>query len=183
MFLKKSALVIASLLVAGAAQAVSFSNTGSLSVSINVTAGSTTTSCSFSAPMGGGTTYYSSTAYVSGPTAAQATGMGFVNIACNGTDATPYTVNAGSGNNATATSRRARLGATSDYIDYNLTTFAGMNPSAPWGDSTTFGSGITGTTSGNVSNTAGVSFNLVVPASQTAPTGIYTDTVVLTATF
>lgn len=151
---------------------------------ITVTNASPTTSCSLGAnPTGAGSTV-SSLSYVSGTTT---TGVGYGSqiIKCNGTDATAYSVSANTGLNASASSRRAKS-ANGDYINYQLTAFS-MLGTVVFDTATApsfSGSAITGITSiSGASNQGYVSFNVNVPANQTVPTGSYTDTVTLTATF
>ncbi len=185
MLFKKSALVLAaSLLAMGAAHAAPPAATANLSVSINVTAATAATACTLT-----GMGISTSATYTSGASAAEViSGYNSLNLNCNGTDAVPYTIGAGSGNNASASSRRALFSG--NFVDYQLhigNYYAGMMPlGAVWDSaSPTFGgSVIAGTTTpSGASSNAGVYFTLKVPAAQTAPTGNYTDVVLLTATF
>lgn len=177
MFLKKSALVIAtSLLAMSMAQAALPTVTTNLPISIVVSTSNPATACTVNlgaalAPI----------AYVSG-SATAITGYRSANISCNGNDPIAYTISAGAGLNA-STTRRAASGA--NFIDYNLTSMMLMGGVFDSATSPIFGgSAITGTTvpSGSVS-TGSAGFQINVPAGQTPASGSYTDTVVLTTTF
>jgi spore coat protein U-like protein len=145
----------------------------------NVTAA---TACSATF-MSGGTSYTASATYISGPTSGTASGGGgnYININCNGNQPVAFTANAGAGNNATASSRRAATsGATPTYINYQLTKFG--PPTVVWDAATPNfgGTPITGT----ASPAFGFSYGVDIPAGQTnLAAGTYTDTVAITVTF
>ena len=101
------------------------------------------------------------------------------------TDTTPYSIGLGSGLNASGSQRRMQLGATGNYIKYNLYTDSGY--SDPWSATTSTTSCTAGSSTCDLGTGTGSNQNFTVygqvPA-QTAPVaGTYGDTVVVTATF
>jgi spore coat protein U-like protein len=174
MLIKKSALVLAASLVAiSGAQAVPTVTTN-FPVNITVSAVDPATTCTVT------TNGYATPSYTSNAaTLSQVFNSGVVT--CTGTNPVGYTVSADAGGNALGGSRRAASGG--NFINYNLmlggTSILHFDAlPALFGGSQIFGSTVVG--AGNAST---FNFRLVVPAGQTAATGSYTDSVVLTTTF
>lgn len=185
MLLKKSALIIASSLLAmGVVHAAPPAATANLNVNIYVTASSAATSCALS---NYGMPIAVNPSYTSGATAAAVFSGGSLTVTCNGTDAVAYSIGANGGNNPSATSRRALFAG--NFVDYQLHLSNMMMPGtvgAIWDEAIPLFSGsvITGTTSpSGASSTGYVNFTSKVAANQTAASGTYIDVVVLTATF
>jgi spore coat protein U-like protein len=173
MLFKKSALVFAaSLLAMGAAHAVPPTATSSTDA----------TACTVGATIGAGPINMN-LAYSSGSVVPESNSSSSFSVVCNGSNTVSYSIEAGSGNNASASSRRALFSG--NYVDYQL--LAGPTPLSPvWDAATTAfgGTVISGsTTVTGATSAASLMYSVKVPANQTAPTGTYTDTVLLTATF
>jgi spore coat protein U-like protein len=93
-----------------------------------------------------------------------------------------YTVSVNNGANASATQNRARLGATTSYLQYE--TFRNSNCSSSWGSAA--GSLFTGTLNFNGASTANLTVNYwgcITTAGQIATAGTHTDTVTMTANY
>jgi spore coat protein U-like protein len=106
-------------------------------------------------------------------------------ITVQATNTTPYSIGLGNGANASGSQRRVRLGATSNFINYNLYTNAGR--SQAWTTTTqtascTGGAGtcVLGTGTGSAQN---VTVYGRVPPQAIPAAGAFTDTVVVTVTF
>ncbi len=101
------------------------------------------------------------------------------------TDTTPYSIGLDNGANANGGQRRMRLGATGNYINYNLYTDSGYSHAWTTTTSTTTCTGGTSTCSLGTGTGSNQTFTVYgrVP-TQTAPSsGTYNDTVVVTVTF
>ena len=101
------------------------------------------------------------------------------------TNATPYSIGLGNGNNALGSQRRMRLGATSNYVSYGLYTDSSRSTAWKTSSSTTSCTGGSNTCvlgTGTGSDQAVTVYGRIPP--QTAPlAGTYTDTVVVTVTY
>jgi spore coat protein U-like protein len=102
------------------------------------------------------------------------------------TNSTPYSIGLGSGLNASGSQRRMQLGATGNYVTYNLYTDSGY--SQAWSTTTSTTSCTGGSGSCDLGTGTGANQNYTVygqvPAQQ-APVaaGTYSDTVVVTVTY
>jgi spore coat protein U-like protein len=106
-------------------------------------------------------------------------------ITVTATNTTPYSIGLGNGANASGSQRRARLGATANFINYDLYTDSAH--SHAW-TTTTSASSCTGGASTCVLDTGtGLSQNTTVygrvPPQSVPAAGTFTDTVVVTVTF
>jgi spore coat protein U-like protein len=101
------------------------------------------------------------------------------------TNTTPYSIGLGNGVNASGSQRRMRLGATGNYINYNLYTDSGY--SHPWTTTTSTTSCTGGSSTCDLGTGTGSNQNYTVygqvPAQFVPVTGTFSDTVVVTATF
>jgi spore coat protein U-like protein len=143
--------------------------TANLTVQLTVTA-----TCSVNAA----TLNFGSTGLLASPISQSTT----LSVTC--TNTTPYSVGLDNGANF-STTRRMKLGATSNYIPYGLFTDAGLTN--PWTTAssstacTTTNSCALGTGNGSAQS---ITVYGQVPALGTAPTpGAYTDTVTITVTY
>lgn len=108
---------------------------------------------------------------------------GSLTILC--TNTTPYSVGINNGSNASGSQRRMRLGATANYISYNLFTDAART--SAWGSSTsattcTSGAGTCVLGIGSGTNQTVTVYGRVPPQGA-PPVGTYSDTVIVTVTF
>lgn len=106
-------------------------------------------------------------------------------ISVQATNTTPYSIGLGIGSNASGSQRRVRLGATSNFINYNLYTDSGRSQALSTSTSTTSCTGgagtcVLGTGSGASQNTTVYGR---VPTQTIPAAGTFTDTVVVTVTF
>lgn len=106
-------------------------------------------------------------------------------ISAQCTNTIPYSVGLSSGVNASGSQNRMRLGATANYVNYNLYTDSAR--SQAWTTTTSTTSCTSGVNTCSLGTGTGSSQNIIVygrvPA-QTAPAaGTFTDTVVVTFTF
>lgn len=106
-------------------------------------------------------------------------------ISVQATNTTPYSIGVGNGTNASGSQRRVRLGATSNFLNYNLYTDAAR--SQAWTTSTSAsscsggaGTCVLGTGTGSTQNTTVYGR---VPSQSIPAAGAFTDTVVVTVTF
>jgi spore coat protein U-like protein len=174
MFFKKSALVIATgLLAISSVQAVPLVTTN-FPVSILVSAVDPSTTCTVAVNTYATPSYTSNAATLS-----QVFNSGVVT--CTGTNSVGYTVSANAGGNALGGSRRAASGV--NFINYNLMLGGTSTLNFDAIPALFTGSQIFGSTVVAAGNASTFNFRLVVPAGQTAAAGTYTDTVVLTTTF
>ena len=101
------------------------------------------------------------------------------------TDTTPYSIGLGGGLNASGSQRRMQLGATGNYINYNLYTDSAY--SHPWSTTTSTTSCTAGSSTCDLGTGTGTNQTYTVYGQvpvQTAPAvGTFSDTVVVTATF
>jgi spore coat protein U-like protein len=97
-------------------------------------------------------------------------------VGCTGGDAYSVSLNAGSGSNATVTTRKMMLGTnTLNYLLYTSNTYATV-----WGDGTSGTSTVPGTGTGTVRS---LTVYGQIPAGQSPPAGTYTDTIIATLTY
>lgn len=106
-------------------------------------------------------------------------------ISVQATNTTPYSIGLGNGTNASGSQRRARLGATANFINYNLFTDSGRSQAWSTSTSTTSCTGGAGTCV--LGTGTGASQNTTVygrvPSQSVPAAGTFTDTVVVTVTF
>lgn len=128
----------------------------------------------------------STTALNFGSTSALASNLdATATITVQATNTTPYSIGLNNGSNASGSQRRVRLGATANYLNYNLYTNAAR--SQAWSTTTSASSCTSGAATCSLGTGNGLSQNITVYGrvpSQTIPaTGTFTDTVVITVTF
>ena len=106
-------------------------------------------------------------------------------VTVQATNTTPYSIGLNNGANASGSQRRVRLGATANFLNYNLYTNSGRTQA--WTTTTLAGSCsggaghcVLGTGTGSAQNVT--VYGRVPPQSITAA-GAFTDTVVVTVTF
>ncbi len=101
------------------------------------------------------------------------------------TNTTPYSIGLGNGLNASGSQRRARLGAASSFINYNLYTDAARTQA--WSTTSSAGSCSGGAGSCVLGTGNGTNQNITVygrvPSQSVPATGTFNDTVVVTVTF
>lgn len=106
-------------------------------------------------------------------------------ITVQATNTTPYSIGLNNGANASGSQRRVRLGATSNFLNYNL--YTDVNNTNPWTTTTQAGNCSGGAGSCVLGTGTGLAQNTTVYGrvpSQTIPAaGAFTDTVVVTVTF
>lgn len=108
---------------------------------------------------------------------------GTVSAQC--TNSTPFSIGLDTGANASSGQRRMRLGATSNYVSYNLYTDAGR--SQPWSTSSSAtacsgGAGSCALGTGDATAHSVTVYGRVPPQTSPAP-GAYADSVVVTVTY
>jgi len=106
-------------------------------------------------------------------------------VSVQATNTTPYSIGLGNGANASGSQRRARKGATANFINYNLYTDSGRSQAWSTSTATTSCSGgagtcVLGTGTGAIQNTTVYGR---VPIQTVPAAGTFTDTVVVTVTF
>jgi len=106
-------------------------------------------------------------------------------ITVQATNTTPYSISLDNGVNASGSQRRVRLGATSNYLNYNLYTDSARTSLWSTTSSTTSCTGgagtcITGTGTGSNQT---VTIYGRVPTQSAPATGVFVDNVVITVTF
>lgn len=106
-------------------------------------------------------------------------------ITVQATNTTPYSIGLNNGANASGSQRRARLGATTSYLNYGL--YTDINHTNAWTTTTQAGSCTGGAGTCVLGTGTGLAQNITVYGnvpSQTIPAaGTFTDTVVVTLTF
>jgi len=106
-------------------------------------------------------------------------------ITVTASNTTPYSIGLGNGANVSGSQRRARLGATSNFINYNLYTDSAH--SHAWTTTTSASSCTGGASTCVLATGTGVSQNTTVfgrvPPQSVPAAGTFTDTVVVTVTF
>jgi spore coat protein U-like protein len=106
-------------------------------------------------------------------------------VTVTATNTTPYSIGLGNGANASGSQRRARLGATANFINYNLYTDSAH--SHAWTTTTSASSCTGGASTCALGTGTGSSQNTTVfgrvPPQSIPAAGTFTDTVVVTVTF
>ena len=107
---------------------------------------------------------------------------GTVSVQC--TNTTPYSLGISNGNNVSGSQRRMRLGATTNYINYNLYTDGGYTSNWATSSSATTCSGGAGTCilGTGTGATQTIPVYALVPVQTTPAQGTYTDTDIVTVT-
>ncbi len=163
--LVSAAMLFATLLPAGA-----YAQTHSANLAVSATV-------SANCRLTGGTLAFGAYDPVVTNAAADLTGSGAFTVACT-RGATNVWIGMGLGVNASGSTRRMRLAATTDYLSYELYKDNTASP-AVWGNAQA--SGLAYTPTSKTPYTMTVYGR--VPSNQDVPSGSYTDTVVMTVNF